>query len=49
MITGLLARDFRETHKRNKMKKVNKRIREKCSSISTPQINYIKQDEGGRH
>ena len=38
---------FREGHteeKRNKIKKVNKLIREKCSSILTPQINYIKQD-----
>ena len=43
-ITGLLPRDFRETHMRNKTKKVNKLIREKCSSISTPWINYIKQD-----
>ena len=34
--TGLLPRDFRETYKRNKIKKVNKLIREKCSSISTP-------------
>ena len=29
--------------KRNKIKKVNKLIRKKCSSILTPQINYIKQ------
>ena len=43
-ITGLLPRDFRETYKRNKIKKVNKLIREKCSSISTPRINYIEQD-----
>ena len=43
-ITGLLPCDFRETHKRNKIKKVNKLIREKCSSISTPRINYIEQD-----
>ena len=43
-ITGLLPRDFRETHKRNKIKKVNKLIREKCSLISTPRINYIEQD-----
>ena len=43
-ITGLLPRHFRETHKRNKIKKVNKLIREKCSSISTPRINYIEQD-----
>ena len=42
--TGLLPRDFRETYKRNKIKKVNKLIREKCSSISTPRINYIEQD-----
>ena len=38
---------FREGHteeKRNNIKKVNKLIREKCSSILTPQINYIKQD-----
>ena len=42
--TGLLPRDFRETYKRNKIKKVNKLIREKCSSISTPWINYIEQD-----
>ena len=40
----LLPDDFRETHKRNKIKKVIKLIREKCSSISTPQINYIEQD-----
>ena len=43
-ITGFLPRDFRETYKRNKIKKVNKLIREKCSSISTPRINYIEQD-----
>ena len=43
-ITGLLPHDFRETHMRNKTKKVNKLIREKCSSISTPWINYIEQD-----
>ena len=42
--TGLLPRDFRETYKRNKIKKVNKLIREKCSSISTPRINYIEQN-----
>ena len=42
--TGLLPRDFRETYKRNKIKKVNKLIREKCSSISTPRVNYIEQD-----
>ena len=50
-ITNLLPCDFRETHKRNKIKKVNKLIREKCSSISIPQINYNEQghdwiDEG---
>ena len=44
-ITGLLPRDFRETYKRNKIKKVNKLIREKCSSISIPRINYIEQDD----
>ena len=43
-ITGLLPCDFRETYKRNKIKRVNKLIREKCSSISTPQINYVKQE-----
>ena len=43
-ITGLLPRDFGETYKRNKIKKVNKLIIEKCSSISTPRINYIEQD-----
>ena len=43
-ITGLLPRDFRETHMRNKIKEVNELIREKCLSILTPQINYIKQD-----
>ena len=46
-ITGLLPllpRDFRETHKRNKIIKVNKLIREKCSSISTTRTNYIEQD-----
>ena len=43
-ITGLLPCDFRETYKRNKIKRVNKLIREKCSAISTPQINYIEQD-----
>ena len=43
-ITGLLPHDFRKTRKRNKIKNVNKVIREKCSSISTPQINYIEQD-----
>ena len=43
-ITSLLPHDFRETNKRNKIKKVNKLIREKCSSISTPRINYIEQD-----
>ena len=43
-ITNLLPCDFRETHKRNKIKKVNKLIREKCSSISIPQINYNEQD-----
>ena len=36
---------------RNKIKEVNELIREKCLSISTPRINYIKQghdwiDEG---
>ena len=40
-ITRLLPREFRETHKRNKIKKVNKLIREKCSSISTPRIKHI--------
>ena len=29
---------------RNKIKKVNELIREKCSSISTTRINYIEQD-----
>ena len=29
---------------RNKIKKVNELIREKCSSISTQRINYIEQD-----
>ena len=29
---------------RNKIKEVNELIREKCLSISTPRINYIKQD-----
>ena len=43
-ITGLLPRDFRETYKRNRIKRVNKLIREKCLSTSTPQINYIEQD-----
>ena len=43
-ITGLLPRDFRETHMRNKVKEVNELIREKCLSISTPRINYIEQD-----
>ena len=43
-ITGLLPRDFRETYKRNRIKRVNKLIREKCSSISTPRINYIEQE-----
>ena len=43
-ITGFLPRDFRETHMRNKIKKVNELIREKCSSISTQRINYIEQD-----
>ena len=42
--TGLPPRHFRETYKRNKIKKVNKLIREKCSSISKPWINYIEQD-----
>ena len=43
-IIGLLPRDFRETYKRNRIKRVNKLIREKCSSISTPRIKYIEQD-----
>ena len=43
-ITGLLPRDFRETHMRNKIKEVNELIRVKCLSISTPRINYIEQD-----
>ena len=43
-ITGLLPRDFRETYKRNRIKRVNKLIREKCSSLSTPRINYIEQN-----
>ena len=43
-ITGLLPRDFRETHMRNKIKEVNELIREKCLSILTPWINYIEQD-----
>ena len=43
-INGLLPRDFRETHMRNKIKKINELIREKFSSISTPQTNYIEQD-----
>ena len=43
-ITGLLLRDFREIHIRNKIKEVNELIREKCLSISTARINYIKQD-----
>ena len=43
-ITGLLPRDFKETHMRNKIKEVNELIREKCLSISTPRINYIEQD-----
>ena len=42
-ITGLLPRDFRETYKRNKIKKVNNPIREKCYLILTPRINYIEQ------
>ena len=43
-ITGLLPRDFRETHMRNKIKKVNEFIWEKFSSISTPRINHVEQD-----
>ena len=43
-ITWFLPRDFKETRMRSKIKKVNKLIREKCSSISTPRINYIEQD-----
>ena len=43
-INGLLPRDFRETHMRNKIKKINELIREKFSSISTPRTNYIEQD-----
>ena len=43
-ITGLLPGDFRETRMRNKIKEVNELIRKKCLSISTPRINYIKQD-----
>ena len=43
-ITGLLPRDFRETHVRNRIKEVNELIREKCLSISTPRINYMEQD-----
>ena len=35
---------LRETLMRNKIKKVNELIREKCSSISTQRINYIEQD-----
>ena len=42
--SSILLRDFRETPKRNKIKKVNKLIREKCSLISTPRINHIEQD-----
>ena len=42
--TGLLPRDFRETHVRNKIKEVYELIREKCLSTSTPRINYIQQD-----
>ena len=42
-ITGLLPRDFRETHMRNKIKEVNEFIREKCLSVSTPRINYIER------
>ena len=41
--SSILPCDFRETHKRNKIKKVNKLIRGKCSSISTPRINHIEQ------
>ena len=43
-LTGLLPRDFRDTHMRNKIKKVNELIREKCSSTSIPPIIYIEQD-----
>ena len=43
-ITGLLPRDFRETHMRIKIKEVNELIKEKCLTISTPLINYIEQD-----
>ena len=43
-ITGLLSRDFRETHIRSKIEEINELIREKCLSISTPLINYIQQD-----
>ena len=43
-ITGLLLRDFREIHIRNKIKEVNELIREKCLSISTARINCIEQD-----
>ena len=43
-ITGLLPRDFIENHIRNKIKEVNKLIRENLLSISTPLINYIEQD-----
>ena len=35
---------LRETQMRNKIKKVNELIREKCSSILTTRINYIEQD-----
>ena len=38
-IISLLPCYFRETNKKNKIKKVNKLSREKCSSTSTPRIN----------
>ena len=42
--SSILPRDFREKPKRNKINKVNKLIREKCSLISTSRINHIEQD-----
>ena len=43
-ITWFPPCDFKETHIKSKIKKLNELIREKSLSISTSLINYIKQD-----
>ena len=44
-ITGLLARDLNETHRRINIKKVNDLLKRKCSTLCYKKIKYVNQED----